>query len=32
MILPGTDLAGAVSLAENLRRDISEGVAVPDPP
>ena len=31
VILPGTDLAGAVSLAENLRRDISEGVAVPDP-
>jgi diguanylate cyclase (GGDEF)-like protein len=31
VILPGTDLAGAVSLAENLRRDISEGVPVPDP-
>jgi diguanylate cyclase (GGDEF)-like protein len=31
VILPGTDLAGAMSLAENLRRDISEGVAVPDP-
>ncbi|MDX6491871.1 MAG: hypothetical protein QOD43_2116, partial [Gaiellaceae bacterium] len=30
VILPGTDLAGAMSLAENLRRDISEGVAVPD--
>jgi diguanylate cyclase (GGDEF)-like protein len=30
VILPGTDLAGAVSLAENLRRDISEGVPVPD--
>jgi diguanylate cyclase (GGDEF)-like protein len=30
VILPGTDLGGAVSLAENLRRDISEGVAVPD--
>jgi diguanylate cyclase (GGDEF)-like protein len=31
IILPGTGLAGAMSLAENLRRDISEGVAVPDP-
>ena len=31
VILPGTDLSGAMSLAENLRRDISEGVAVPDP-
>jgi hypothetical protein len=30
VILPGTDLAGAVSLTENLRRDIPEGVAVTD--
>ncbi len=30
VILPGTDLGGAVSLAENLRGDISEGVEVPD--
>jgi diguanylate cyclase (GGDEF)-like protein len=30
VILPGTDLAGAASLAENLRRDISESVEVPD--
>ena len=31
VILPGTDLEGAISLAENLRQDISEGVSVPDP-
>jgi diguanylate cyclase (GGDEF)-like protein len=30
VILPGTDLEGAVSLAENLRRDISVGVELPD--
>ena len=30
VILPGTALDGAVSLAENLRRDISVGVEVPD--
>jgi len=30
VILPGTRLAGAVSLAENLRRDISVGVELPD--
>ena len=30
VILPGTGLGGAVSLAENLRRDISEGVELPD--
>ena len=30
VILPGTGLGGAVSLAENLRRDISEGVDLPD--
>lgn len=30
VILPGTGLGGAVSLAENLRRDISAGVALPD--
>jgi len=29
VILPGTDLAGAMSLAENLRRDLSLGVVVP---
>ena len=30
VILPGTGLRGAVSLAENLRRDISVGVELPD--
>jgi diguanylate cyclase (GGDEF)-like protein len=30
VILPGTGLDGAVSLAENLRRDISVGVELPD--
>jgi diguanylate cyclase (GGDEF)-like protein len=30
VILPGTGLEGAVSLAENLRSDIASGVAVPD--
>jgi diguanylate cyclase (GGDEF)-like protein len=30
VILPGTGIVGAVSLAENLRADISEGVELPD--
>ena len=30
VILPGTGLEGALSLAEHLRRDISSGVEVPD--